>query len=228
MADRPILFSTPMVEAIVAGRKTQTRRIPQPQPVPFMDGDKECEVALHYDEDDKRPRVRLGRVITTQRLRFGLGDRLWVREAWAKTSVAPIIESFDNPFTVYRAADNRSDYGGPWKPGIHMARYRSRITLLVTDIRLQRLQDMCAADSVAEGIECDTCVAMRTSACQQMGCFASIKAFEKLWDSINGARFPWSRNPWVVALTFKTILANIDSVKAQAVEPQPPLHGSAA
>ena len=131
------------------------------------------------------------------------GDRLYVREAWAKTSVAPIVETIDNPWTVYRVADNRCDYGGPWKPSIHMKRVDSRITLVITDVKTEPLQNITEEDAKAEGA---ACVAERIGGKQR-----HVVGFGRIWEALHqkpGQR--WGDNPEVVALTFTVQKHNID------------------
>jgi hypothetical protein len=207
MADRPILFSTPMVEAIVGGRKTQTRRILKPQPK-MLPGVNPSFSQLHARRDCGQWQLHGSEPASEPfKVRFEVGDLLWVREAWARTSVAPIVESIDNPFTVYRAADNRTDYGGPWKPGIHLKRMHSRITLQVTAVRVDRLWRMTDKDAIAEGCRG---VFGRNPDFPDEYDPSPREEFEQLWKRINGAD-AWDANPWVVALTFKAFLANIDS-----------------
>lgn len=87
---------------------------------------------------------------------------------------------------------------------------RFDLTLIVTEVRVQRLQDISAADSIAEGVECDTCTAMGQSACHGRGCFASIDAYRHLWNSLHGPD-AWGANPWVVAVGFTVETKNIDN-----------------
>lgn len=203
MGDKPIPLTGPEVSAILRGierpgtGKTQTRRVLKPQPF----GD-----VIHYGWSKEEGAFWTDQSFNSHRLRIWAGDRLWVREAWAKTPIAPIVESIDNPITVYRDGDARCDYGGPWKPSIHMKRRDSRITLTVTDVRVQRLQNISSADAIAEGvrpsanslsIDCDTP--------------DPREGFRSLWDSINAKRgLGWDSNPWVAAYTFTPKLGNID------------------
>lgn len=122
MKERPIIFSGEMVRAILAGRKTQTRRVIKPQPV-IQDG-----VAFFK---------------TGQRCPYGqIGDRMWVREAWIRNSGVP----------AYRADDPSWPGETPkWKPSIHMPRWASRITLEIVNVRVERLQDITVGDAWAEG-----------------------------------------------------------------------------
>lgn len=133
--ERPILFSAPMVRAILEGRKTVTRR--EVKKRPLLDclaaGFEPAFLTLPGNAD----LCPYGKP----------GDRLWVRETWARIRVA---QSPNQEWVVYRECDNRTDYGGPWKPGIHMFRRDSRILLEITDVRVERLQDISRADIRAE------------------------------------------------------------------------------
>jgi hypothetical protein len=182
MADHPILFSAPMVRALLAGTKTQTRRAVKLQPTFRND---------HLATD---LRALLDRCPYCQP-----GDRLWVREAWAPeqydanaTTINEIDASVSRP--AYRATfDHEPVY--VWKPSIHMPRALSRITLEVTDVRVERLQDICEADVWAEGCR----VEMFPDAAKG-GTFKL--RYRRLWESINGAG-SWEANPWVWVVEFK-------------------------
>jgi hypothetical protein len=241
MTDRPILFSAPMVRALVAGTKTQTRRVSK---VVQADGAKfivsNAHGGLFGVTEEEVPTV------APDFVNFCVGDRLWVRETWwhpepYSYGTLPSGEEIKCPRRVSKSAPTvyaadgdppncaNRHYGpeglvpgsghfaapDPWavwtkRSSIHMPRWVSRLTLTVTEIRVERLQDISAKDSIAEGVECDTCIAMRVSACQRLGCFASIGAYGDLWDSIHGAR-AWAANPWVAALTFTVEHRNIDA-----------------
>lgn len=170
MKERPILFSAPMVRALLAGTKTQTRRILKNQRA--------------YDID-KCP--------------YGQpGDRLWVREAWAKTQ--PIQLPWPQTMVVYREGDNRTDYGGPWKPSIHMPRAFSRITLEVTGVRVERLQDISVEDAIAEGVN----IHPDHHSKPRESIYSAVEAYRDLWEQINGPE-SWDANPWVWVVSFKRI-----------------------
>ena len=105
-------------------------------------------------------------------------------------------------------------------PSIHMPRWASRLTLVVTATKIERLQDISGPDSIAEGVECPTCTAMGKSACNRLGCFASQGAFAELWSRLHG-RESWDANPEVVAITFAVHRCNIDNLPPQpASSPQ--------
>lgn len=179
MVDRPILFSGPMVRAQLEDRKTNTRRVLKPQPVPFMTCDnRPCAVGLLQIEGHAEPHITLGRVVTERRVRWAVGDRLWVREAWRCNGWASDVA------TIFYQASERDGYTamceqypvldrrplrvtGTWRPSIHMPRWASRLTLIVTGLKIEHLQDISEADALAEGIalaftedECRTTVGL--------------------------------------------------------------------
>ena len=226
MKERPILFSAPMVRAIMAGTKMQTRRVVKPQfsadavpaEMPATDpiggwvvgghsGVWWCDAAANPDESKRCP--------------YGQpGDRLWVREAWGYFDPDSAGEDYDNEHesaghgpvafcdellqeghplrdfwrrrVAYKATFAEQKYGlgpvGPkkWRPSIHMPRWASRITLEVTGVRVERLQDISEADSVAEGIPSG----------EVSPPDAGRFAYRLLWESINGPG-SWGANPWV-------------------------------
>jgi hypothetical protein len=123
------------------------------------------------------------------------GDRLWVREAWAQINVA---QAPGESWVVYRECDNRTDYGGPWKPSIHMRRRDSRILLEVTDVRVELLQDISEEQAEAEG------VGFLRHAPDADETLTAAQLFECLWSSINGDE-SWIGNPWVWVVEFKRV-----------------------
>ena len=177
MREHPIIFSGPMVRAILEGRKTQTRRVMRPKPTePFLPFTAECPCPYGHP-----------------------GDRLWVRETWRvngnKHDYA--IASRDDVF--YRADESYNE-GVGWKPSIHMPRMFSRLPLEVTGVRVERVQDISYADCVAEGI---VDVARAEKRTRRVG-EAPIEQFAALWDSINAKRgYSWESNPWVWVVEFK-------------------------
>lgn len=215
--DIPVIFSAPMVRALLEGRKTMTRRILKPQPVPFaIDVGKECEVGLLHVDGESRPRVMLGRVVTKQEVRFAVGDRLWVREDFT------YVGTCDPGFLTYQATypQDLAKYGlenvpaklqaagYKWKPSIHMPRNLSRLTLIVTGVKVERLQEISNDDAKAEGVDAISMMDVpRQAAWSHRGDFA------QLWDRIHGDE-AWRANPFVVAVTFRIIKANIDAAEA--------------
>lgn len=205
MADRPIIFSGPMVQALLAGRKSQTRRVLKPQPT--------GPVVYHQT-------LTSGMCVGLEREPpYAPGDRLYVREAWrvpvALDDCPPRDMKPGWPPFLHREADAPNPpTWGRLRPGMFMPRWASRLTLTVTEVRVQRLQEISAADSIAEGVECDTCTAMGQSACRGRGCFASIEAYRHLWNSLHGPD-AWGANPWVVAVSFTVDRRNIDAIPRQ-------------
>jgi hypothetical protein len=183
MTERPILFSGPMVRAILEGRKTQTRRPVKPQPV-CGDGIVQGPNGLFF-VGQLRDSENAWRDILCP---CGVpGDRLWVRETF--WDGRPDIDNY-----VLFVADGYS-FVRDWKkrPSIFMPRWASRITLEITDVRVQRVQETSAADCIAEGLTADL----------PMSHADWRDSFAGLWDSINEKRgFGWDANPWVWALTF--------------------------
>jgi hypothetical protein len=199
--ERPILFSSPMVKAILAGRKTQTRRVLSPQPTSDdIDNAGDCETVID---------MATGRDI---RCPYGAeGDRLWVRETW--THDAESLEACRLAFDCcsvpgygpYYLATEVSPDTLKWKPSIFMPRWASRITLEVTDVRVQRLQEISDSDSEAEGVRpIDAAIVFNDRGGHDRKLSGTARgAFACLWDSINGKRAAWASNPWVWAITFR-------------------------
>jgi hypothetical protein len=213
MADRPILFSGPMVRALLAGRKTQTRRLMKPQPNMLNGGRPMNNGRGSYSTE--RGWKRIG---------FAAGDRLWVREAWRTEcnydDTPPRDLSFDEVQWRYEADGEWSDHDpmtaspGRLRAGMHMPRWASRLTLTVSEVRVQRLQEIGHDDAVAEGVSSDNGP-------------GQIGAYITLWDSLNAKppkpRAPWDSNPWVVAVSFTVDRRNIDA--EPALSPEFMLHG---
>ena len=206
--ERPILFSAPMVRALLDGSKTQTRRTLNPQP----DGGVQQGVIGPLNGNGNLLICKHGNV----------GDRLWVRETFCWSEYATHQDE-----VVYRATEDCSldDRGGlPWKPSIFMPRWASRITLEITDVRVERLQDISEADASSEGVHSDDDYPLASDCpvCRGNGvhgalgpnlgwtevdcnsCDTPVKRFKNLWGSINGPG-SWDENPWVWCITFRRI-----------------------
>ena len=206
MKERPIIFSAPMVKAILAGRKSQTRRILKPQPSAHH-GIAKCwgtspdgvEFGEKYVWTECGPDYPDGPE-DERRSPYGVpGDRLWVRETHCP-------RYFDDGKPGYRAdwSSAAADLcpEPKWKPSIFMRRHDSRITLEVTDVRVERLQTITEADAIAEGTERHVCGALKYS---HPGCCGHVRAFELGWDSINAKRGSWASNPWVWVVSFRVV-----------------------
>jgi len=227
MKERPILFSAPMVRAILNGKKTQTRRVVKPQPT--------LEHVLRGWVKSSRPKGHEGKTIFAKhdgtffqdhlyvRCPYGdIGDRLWVRETWqgplledSETNPAidwygpSHIEKYKSPaHCVYRAdevptpeyVDIEDNLCHGWKPSIHTPRWASRILLEITNVRLERLQDISEEDALAEGWPRRNLVSLGP----QVHKDAARDWFADLWESIHGLD-SWYENPWVWVIEFKVI-----------------------
>lgn len=214
MADRPIIFSAPMVRALLEGRKTQTRRIIKPQPElndaglwvwppnsakiskrtwrGFCQTDEEG-LKTFFDAPGKAQEALPAKV----------GDRLWVKES---------VGWISRIGTVYRADDcDLSDYiedgSLRWKSSLFCPRASSRMTLTVTEVRVQRVQEISEADARAEGVwrkfypEGNEVIER-----------SFVQSFAHLWNTIHGPG-SWEANPWVAAISFAVEQQNIDAVK---------------
>lgn len=188
MQTKPILFKAHEVRAILSGSQTQMRRVVKPPHLMFFNqgaGDM-------LGQWDKRP------------LPYGLpGDQLWVRESFS----GPYFEHKTPPRDwldidpIWYWADGDPEYGD-WtkpKPGIHMPRWASRVTLEITGVRVERLQDISEADAIAEGV-----FAGDYEYDNGEGTESAKESYKRLWESINGAG-SWDANPWVWVVEFKQV-----------------------
>lgn len=196
--EKPILFSGAMVRAILEGRKTQTRRVVTPSP----------DVARHWKEWTPE---RIDQWI--RMCPYGKpGDRLWVRETFARCA-CDVCRKIWPAKTPHGILGYQATYGGPsamvFKPSIHMPRWASRLTLEITEVRVQRVQKISEADSLAEGIyaydgQAKGCYGVMGMDCRTMSGVSAKDCYRHLWDSINSYRgFGWEKNPWVWCITFK-------------------------
>lgn len=202
MTERPILFSAPMVRAILEGRKTQTRPIIKPQPRGWNQEQGNGNLWLwcvagdmDYSEEIACPYGRPG-------------DMLWVRESgWERPERSPrmLREGADTwPPYIYSADDHDAEQLRAWgwrrRPSIHMPRWASRITLRLTAVRAQRLQDIDDADARAEGV---------TFPSREATFYEGkwVADYADVWDRVNKRRSgcAWADNPWVWALTFEVV-----------------------
>jgi hypothetical protein len=218
----PILFSGSMVKAILDGRKTQTRRVVKrpklfgggayladrwtlfPHPgggfmsIDIADASEEDFHAI----DDRGFPCPYGEP----------GDLLWVRETW---SVHHAFDA-DAPRDLAGSEVVRYSAGGEgWeqarvRASIHMPRWASRLTLRVTDVRVERICDITPTDALAEGCGRRPCASCNEGGCDDClgeGWISEVDVFRELWDSINGKRTPWESNPWVWCISFERVEA---------------------
>jgi len=197
--ERPIIFSAPMVRAILEGRKTVTRRELKKQAALdcLAAGFEPAFLALPGNSD----LCPYGRQ----------GDRLWVREAWAADAqldaIAPRELSQGEP--IRYLADGAMQQTGcsmitpsKTRPSIHMPRWTSRILLEITDVRVERLQDISRADIRAEGLQCPAELTSDDVSPNYRDWYPA--AWRELWKSINGPD-AWNANPWVWVVEFKQV-----------------------
>ncbi len=215
MKERPIIFNGEMVRAILDRRKTQTRRVIKQVTEPWAMNPPLC--AVRYGNE-----WTLSKCIHTDDIPalfvncpYGQpGDKLWVRETFQYTHEMNQCSSEDS-YAIYRATDPdwETMEGWKWKPSIHMPRWASRITLEVTGVRVERVQDISKADAVLEGVrpapDLDP-VRLReyhtimNSFGKSLGHYRY--AFYLLWDSINAKRgYGWDENPWVWVIEFNRL-----------------------
>jgi hypothetical protein len=199
MTDRPILFSAPMVRALLDGRKTQTRRL-----IKLKTGDTFDEKALLGAIQERRPLFDnvagnvVGTISVVIRCPYGVpGDRLWVKETWAKCDD-------QGGYVRYYATDDVHELRRK-RPSIHMPRWASRLWLTVTDVRVQRLREISEADCKAEGWPGPT---PSSSDDPEVHRDAARDWYMDLWGDINGPQ-SWASNPWVWAVSFTVHRGNI-------------------
>ncbi len=217
MKSTPILFSGPMVRAILDGRKTQTRRVVKPQPI----GDQYsgCAQAREY----------LGVVMAGKwgayfpdfvPCPYGKpGDQLRVRETWRTYKSLDHVKpsNLQRGAAIEYQAGGSNVYGHPrplglgkWRPSIFLPTWASRITLEITGVRVERLQDISEADAVAEGIERVNqlgvlrCSGWKDYSGLRNGFMSPLASYRSLWESINGPG-SWDVNPWVWVVEFRRI-----------------------
>jgi hypothetical protein len=215
MNEHPILFSGPMIQAILAGHKTQTRRVLNPQPIWIGD---HATGHWHLEGFEGEHLVYGGpfNPIEYAKYPYGswfahsnspygvVGDRLWVRETgWERPDLTPKMtrEGADTwPRYMYDADncdhDQLREWGWKRRPSIFMPRWASRITLEITGLRVERVQDISEEDAIREGVETK----------EPNHVVGARYRFGQLWNSINAKRnFGWDVNPWVWVVEFKRI-----------------------
>ena len=190
MRERPILFNTEMVQAILEGRKTQTRRVIKPQPDDYgLHNHTRFPMSICSDLIGFWGTVEETGEDIEFKCKYGITcDRLYVKETWR-----PKGHNFPtgHPYEYQATAEQDGvPVDEPWKPSIHMPKKAARIWLEITDIRVERVQDISGDGAVAEGIKSTPDYA--------------IDYFASLWDSINQKRgYGWESNPWVWVVEFK-------------------------
>ncbi len=198
MSDKSILFSGPMIRALIAGTKTQTRRLSTPV------------AAVHAQ-------------------RYKKGDRLYVREHWRTGGqhdhLAPrdLPQEWAEPIGyIADEAPNTISRTGRFRQGMHMPRWASRLTLTVTDVRVERLQDISEADALEEGVSFEASLPadahrhyVAIGDGEVISGWDAGDCYGGLWEHINGGG-SWAANPWVAAYTFTVERGNIDRLARAA------------
>lgn len=217
MKERGILFSAPMVRAILDGTKTQTRRAVKfrREPTPYPGLERAWSAEVHGQQVWVNSQTHHPQHISKHSPYGVPGDRLWVRETWALDPNEPA----ESRAVLFRATDPGWDDSGSglkWRPSIFMPRWASRITLEITEVRVQRLHDISEADIRAEGV---TAEAVRALVGRDYITERVNEAFEQVvhivdmsprdlwrvgWSAINGAA-SWDANPWLWCLTFRRV-----------------------
>ncbi|WP_245930844.1 hypothetical protein [Methylobacterium radiodurans] len=202
-----------MIQALLAGQKTQTRRVIVPPP-PFDIGD---DITVPLATGEIRPR-------------WAAGDRLWVKETWRATEEwdARPPRAIQPGYTRYEADPCTAHSYGKLRPSIFMPRWASRLTLVVSEVRAQRLLDINEEDAEAEGI-CNFAEQHDRpgswnglSMVERLALVRTIygsprQAFRHLWEMLHGVD-AWNANPWVAAISFTVLQANIDALPADALD----------
>lgn len=209
---KPILFSSPMVRAIIAGRKTQTRRIVNWATVTSKYQSRGCFGVDGYDTVNDRAIERKpwrdgAHIAGHLKAPYRAGDVLWVREKWC--------EHMDNGAVFYAADNWPAEAGMKWKPSIHMPYTACRLWLEVTGVKIERVQDISEADAQAEGVQTERdhyggdvplkvhgSVAWHRYDSEACAAVSAQHSFQTLWESINGPD-SWAANPWVWVYEFK-------------------------
>jgi hypothetical protein len=219
MAERPILFSDEMIRAILDGRKTQTRRVMRPQPAYNNDWWEYNGQSFLNDSDLYE--YLFHEVYGTKGSPYGsvynddTSDSLWVRETWQAQNhngqwwheVSKNERGLHNWGVIDKATPD-PDLSTPpkWIPCIFMPRWASRITLKLTDIRIEQVQDISESDAKAEGVN--------SLPDYVQGIWNATDRFMMLWDKINAKRgYSWQSNPWVWVVEFKAIKLPLSIVR---------------
>ena len=233
--ERGILFSPPMVRALLGGRKTQTRRAVKPKPTGTVNGmpywgDLGIKANLR---EYAHPPCPYGQP----------GDRLWVRERWrvaAWHEGEPILIEYEDGTHCEESGSDADYYGSwyermmeqsaddcaraglkpdddgiynmnesgvvtRWRPSLFMPRWASRITLEITSVRVERVQGISEADALAEGVEQGWRDVQLVGGAQGVSRTTARQAYAALWDSINSKKHPWASNPWVWVIEFRKV-----------------------
>lgn len=231
MVDGPIIFSGPMVLAMLDDRKSQTRRLISTTTTDMAPG----QILIFEGPQFGGTAYRFAP-------RYAVGDRLYVREEWKSTpaydDLKPSDMGGDEPLyymadgATFNWAEADGDRLGRRRPGMHMPRWASRLTLIVEDVRVERLQAISEADAIAEGVERGVHpITGEVDGWKDYSIIhggphkgkrhphaiapwkSAVLSYQSLWETLHG-RDSWAANPWVVAVSFSVVRGNIDQVPA--------------
>ncbi|WP_143314257.1 hypothetical protein [Clostridium sp. HBUAS56017] len=196
--EKPILFNTEMVKAILEGRKTTTRRIIKSHRKATIENawidKKDNKLVAVYDDNShigEKGYIKIP---------YKVGDILYVRETWNTNPVQEYLDAKANKF-VYKATDE--NFTGGWKPSIHMPKSAARIFLKVTDVKVERLQDMTRTKAIKEGFKDDNALNNSGELLTSLGNFARLWGTTIKKDQLN--LYGWDANPWVWVIEFERI-----------------------
>jgi len=213
MKEHPILFTPDNIRAILDDKKTQTRRLIKPQPTKWHMVKRE---PFHFDAVDM-PRVwsPLSDHSEDRVCPYEIGDRLWVRERYAHffkgndPSACKYLADAGTPRwpQAYSKENALESWRGQWKSALFMPKWAARIWLDITDVRVQRVQEISHEDAIAENCHGYGWVSQSPYVSGPHTDDGKLpqEEYEELWDSINGKTYPWASNPWVWCLTFKRV-----------------------
>lgn len=218
--EKPIIFSAPSILAIQEGRKKMIRRAVNPQPDPRARGE---ETVLHgpnwhfFNRPNRNGKHNGGMVVGTVKCPYAVGNRLWVRETWQ--DYCPLWGGvwcghgdqegvIRDHLLVYRAdplelhlRGSEGNQASPvkWRSPIHMPRWASRLTLEITEVRVERLQSISEEDAITEGVD-----SISIADVPRQATLSRRADFAQLWDKVNG-KHPWESNPWVWTISFRVV-----------------------
>jgi hypothetical protein len=220
MSEKPILFSAPMIRALLAGKKTMTRRLLHPQPIPTDPAN--IGEFLYYWQGFAGNETGL-RTIAPKHCRYQPSDVLWVKEAYQIDGETPgsVLGCYLADKERFWMSLNSEElekfharrYPMNPTPGMFMYRSLSRIALRVADVRIERLRDITEDDAVSEGVarQLYTIPLMgegwiyRDYLNHDNSFYTARESVKSLWQSINGRKCSWESNPWLAVISFEVV-----------------------
>jgi hypothetical protein len=183
---RPIIMGAESVRAILDERKTVTRRVVGKRMLERFKFSPSGELLGSFNEAHPEWEI----YPTIDDAPYRIGDRVWVKETWAECPDGGCLYKADPMFI----GCDKSDFAWDWKSSMFMPRWASRITLEITDIRVERVQDITPEDALKEGF------------CNYGTDVDTLDAFCEAWQKLNAKRgYPWEKNPWVWVVLFRVV-----------------------